>query len=477
MLFGTPEFAIFLLLVLAVYFNLGHRAQNVFLLVASYVFYGWWDYRFLSLLWFTTVLDYNVGRWIQQRKAQQDPVGARRVLLISLVANLAVLGFFKYFNFFIDSAETAFGALGLTFSWPILHIVLPVGVSFYTFQSISYVIDVYRGDLAPAKRLQDFALYVAFFPHLVAGPIQRTNLLGQIEQPRIVTTELWRRGWYLIVVGLLRKMVIADQAAPFVDQAFANPELMSGSQLAAGLGFYALQIYGDFAGYTDIARGTANLMGFTLMRNFQHPYFARNISDFWRRWHISLSTWLRDYLYIPLGGNRLGPARTKINLMITMLLGGLWHGAAWTFVLWGGLHGAYLAVYQWFKSPERRWARPDKTHGSVAGSALAIGFTFCLVALTWLFFRAPNMATAFEYLQGLAYLPRWLPPEVALRGFVMLGLLAAITLLIDLPQALTDDEYCWLRLGDVQLGVLTGAAVILIVLSGGAAAPFIYFQF
>jgi alginate O-acetyltransferase complex protein AlgI len=477
MLFGTPEFAVFLLLVLLVYFNLGHRAQNRFLLFASYVFYGWWDYRFLALLWFTTVLDYNVGRWIVARQERKDQAGAKRVLLISIVANLVVLGFFKYFNFFIDSADAMLSSMGLTVSWPILHIILPVGVSFYTFQSISYTIDVYRKELAPARRLEDFALYVAFFPHLVAGPIQRTNLLGQIEQPRVVTQTLWRQGWYLIVIGLLRKLVIADQAAGFADQAFANPDTMSGAQLAAGLGFYALQIYGDFAGYTDIARGTANLMGFTLMRNFKHPYFARNISDFWRRWHISLSTWLRDYLYIPLGGNRKGPRRTYFNLMVTMLLGGLWHGAAWNFVIWGGLHGFYLAVHHWFSSPDRWWATRLPTSRSTLRTGLAIAFTLSLVVFTWLFFRSPDMATTGSYIKGLAYLPGWLPPETAWRGFGMLGILTGLTLLIDLPQHLTDDEYCWLKLGDRQLGVLTGVAALLIVLSGGAATPFIYFQF
>ncbi len=479
MLFNTPEYAVFLALVLLIYYRMGLRSQNIFLLLASYVFYGAWDYRFLALLWISTLVDYAASHWIERSRERGDRRGMRAAMGLSLTANLGILGFFKYFNFFTASAEALLGRVGLTASWPLLHIVLPVGISFYTFQTLSYTIDVYRGTLKPVRRLDDFALYVAFFPQLVAGPIERaTNLLPQIEQPRVVDQERWRRGLYLILIGLVRKMVIADTAAVFADRTFAHPGLMTSPQLAAGLFFYALQIYGDFSGYSNIARGSAQLLGFDLMRNFRHPYFARNVSDFWRRWHISLSTWLRDYLYIPLGGNRKGRRRTYINLMLTMLLGGLWHGASWNFVLWGGLHGLYLAGYQALRRRIPFWNRTEPARTSRIGTAAGIAVTLLLVVFTWLFFRSHDMATTSAYLTGLASLSGWLhPPLDAWRGFLALGLLTGLTLAIDLPQAITDDEYCFLHMGEWRRAALAGTAVLLIALSGSAAVPFIYFQF
>lgn len=344
MLFNTSTFAFFLFFVLSIYFFLSHRYQNLFLLAASYVFYAWWDYRFLALLLFSTVWDYFLGAALILA-----PTPARRklLLILSLVGNLGLLGFFKYFGFFVTSAAHLLELLGFQPHLPVLHILLPAGISFYTFQSMSYVIDLYRGKIAPARSFLDFALALTFFPHLVAGPIQRADtLLRQIELPRLLTWNHFRTGLLLMLLGYFKKCAIADSLAPFVDRIFLHPERCSSFLLLLGLYFFAFQIYADFSGYTDIARGVSRLFGFELVINFNQPYFATSITDFWRRWHISLSTWLRDYLYIPLGGNRHGGLYTYRNLFITMLLGGLWHGASWTFVLWGGLHGLFLSLHK-----------------------------------------------------------------------------------------------------------------------------------
>ena len=321
------------------------------LLGASYVFYGNWDVRFLGLLLLSTLIDFCAGIWIQRGRERENRQLMRRVLVASLGSQLAILGFFKYFNFFVSSADALMASIGFNHSIHTLAIVLPIGISFYTFQTMSYTIDIYRGAFRPTRNFVDFALSVAFFPHLVAGPIQRArSLLVQIERPRVVTEEDWARGLTLFGIGLIRKVVIADPAGALADGYFADPGVYATVPLACGLVLYGIQIYNDFAGYSEMARGSANLLGFELMRNFRHPYFAVNISDFWQRWHISLSTWLRDYLYIPLGGNRKGRLRTYVNLWLTMLIGGLWHGASWNFVFWGALHGTYLAIYHAWRS-------------------------------------------------------------------------------------------------------------------------------
>jgi alginate O-acetyltransferase complex protein AlgI len=344
MLFNSPSFWVFFSLFFALYAAFNHRWQNRLLLAASYVFYGWWDYRFVLLMLVSTVFDYFAGLLIA---ASAEHKIRRRWLIFSMVGNLGLLCFFKYFNFFIASAQALLHTLGFQSDPWVLSIILPIGISFYTFQSMSYTIDVYRNEIKPTRRFLDFALAVSFFPHLVAGPIMRASmLLPQIERPRRMTWDGWCRGWVLIVIGLFKKVCIADVVSGSADMVFAHPEQCSWPVLLFGLYCFALQIYADFSGYTDIARGVARLIDFELPENFNQPYFAANITDFWRRWHISLSTWLRDYLYIPLGGNRHGTWKTYRNLFLTMLLGGLWHGASWTFVVWGGLHGVYLAVHK-----------------------------------------------------------------------------------------------------------------------------------
>ncbi|MDA1306433.1 MAG: MBOAT family protein, partial [Acidobacteria bacterium] len=325
------------------------------LLVASYVFYGAWDYRFLSLLGISTIIDYVVAL------RMADAAGRHRKawLIVSLVTNLGLLGFFKYFNFFVDSGNALLIALGVDPMPMRLHIVLPVGISFYTFQTLSYTIDVYRGKLDPTRSLRDFALFVAYFPQLVAGPIERaTHLLPQVLNPRRLSMPLLHQGLWLISWGLFKKMVIANNLAIVVDRTFAAGSGATGAEYLIAIYAFAFQIYCDFSGYSDIARGLAALMGIDLMVNFNNPYAATNPREFWRRWHISLSTWLRDYLYVPLGGNRGALWQTYRALMLTMLLGGIWHGAQWTFVVWGLYHGVWLAVHRWM-TMDRGWSLPD----------------------------------------------------------------------------------------------------------------------
>ena len=348
---------------------------------------------------------------------------------------------------------------------------------------------MYRGQLRASKSLIDFALYVAFFPQLVAGPIERaTTLLPQIQRVRVVTWSDWEEGLLLFGLGLFRKVAVADPAGALADGYFADPAAYSSIPLAAGVLLYALQIYNDFAGYSDMARGSARMLGFTLMRNFRHPYFATSPSDFWKRWHISLSSWLRDYVYIPLGGSRGGRMRTHINLMLTMLLGGLWHGANWTFVAWGGLHGLYLIVQHAWKGVAPQLARvcfalpplarrsfttlPGANWTRTARRVIAGASLFCLLNLTWIFFRSPDFATAFTYLERLLALQ-----SGAEGSWVPLAVLASFTLLVDMPQALAEDEYVFLNWPVYQRALASAAAVLVIIASGSTDAPFIYFQF
>jgi D-alanyl-lipoteichoic acid acyltransferase DltB (MBOAT superfamily) len=344
MLFNSLPFVAFFVVVYALYVILKHRYQNALLLLASYVFYGSWDWRFLGLMIFTTTMDFTFGRLLGPT---DDERRRRLILIVSISVNLGILFVFKYFNFFAVSLDRFLSLFALQLGVRVLNVVLPLGISFYTFHNISYIVDVYRRRVEPSRRFVDFALYVAFFPQLIAGPIARpAHLLPQFRKPRVITLDMLRNGAWLILLGYFKKVVLADNMAPFTAQLFGNPHGMHGTEVLFGLYAFAFQIYGDFSGYSDIARGLANLMGFDLALNFARPYFATNPADFWRRWHISLSTWLRDYLYVPLGGSREGTYRTYRNLLITMFLGGLWHGAAWHFVAWGVFHGLLLCVYR-----------------------------------------------------------------------------------------------------------------------------------
>jgi alginate O-acetyltransferase complex protein AlgI len=472
MVFNSFTFALFLPLVLAVYYLLPLRGQNLWLLAAGLVFYGWWDWRFLALLGITTILDFVASNRIGDSK---DPRVRRLWLIASLTGNLTILAFFKYFNFFVDSASALLTAAGVEVHPPTLRILLPIGVSFYTFQEMAYTVDVYRGTIPPCRRLTDFALFVCYFPQLVAGPIQRaSDLLPQLEHPRRVTGAQIRDGCSLIFIGLFKKVVIADALAPFADVHFGQPAAFGGGSLLLGLYAFAVQIYCDFSGYTDVARGISKLLGIELAINFRQPYFATSITDFWRRWHISLSTWLRDYLYIPLGGNRGSRFATYRNLMLTMVLGGLWHGASWTFVVWGTLHGLYLSVHKLLL--ERRGAvqRAPSAVGAVVGAVA----TFHLVCLTWIFFRADSFPEAWTMLTRIV---AWAPGEFFFGGFDLarFGVLVASLLAIDVAHEWGVPAWTsWERRPMVR-GLAYGAALVVWLSLGGVDAnvPFIYFQF
>lgn len=403
MLFNSFDFAIFLPLVFVLYwFVVGKnlKLQNLLLVVASYVFYGWWDYRFLSLIFFSTVVDYAVGVGLGKATA---PTKRKLLLATSLIVNLGLLGFFKYYNFFVDSFVSSFAFFGHEFSASTLSIVLPVGISFYTFQTLSYSIDVYRKDLAPAKGFIEFMAYVSFFPQLVAGPIERaTNFLPQFYTKREFNYGQSIDGLRQILWGLFKKVVIADNCATYANQIFNNSEDYSGATLALGAFFFAWQIYGDFSGYSDIAIGVSRLFGFHLMRNFAYPYFSRDMAEFWRRWHISLSTWFRDYVYIPLGGSKGGTWMKVRNTFIIFLVSGFWHGANWTFVVWGFLNAVYFLPLLLSNNNRSHIDTVAKGKWLPSLSDLVkMLTTFSLACLAWVFFRARDIGHAMEYLTDL----------------------------------------------------------------------------
>jgi alginate O-acetyltransferase complex protein AlgI len=473
MLFNSATFAVFFVVTYTLYVCARHRAQNVLLLVASYVFYGYWDWRFLVLIAGSTVIDYYCGLAIHH---SGERTARRRLLLISLCANLGILGFFKYFDFFATSLQE----LASLFGWQIdrftLDVVLPVGISFYTFQTMSYTIDVYRGRLAPTRNLLDFAVFVAFFPQLVAGPIERAaHLLPQVAAPRQVSEAQFHHGAWLVFFGLFKKVFIADNLAPIVDRTFAAGADPSGVEVIVAVYAFAFQIYGDFSGYSDIARGISKLMGFEIMLNFQMPYFARNPQEFWRRWHISLSTWLRDYLYISLGGGRRGAARVYFNLMATMVLGGLWHGAAWTFVIWGFYQGALLVLHRALApvtgALRRGFGRAERTW-----QLFSIALTVQLVCLGWLIFRAESFSQLFSHLQAIVF--RLGNPADVVREVAAVAFYVAPLLVIQAFKEVTGDMYVLDRLDWRVRGVVYFSMAVLLA-SGGAAGgrEFIYFQF
>ena len=474
MLFNSLEFLVFFAVVFPVYCALSFRAQNVFLLAASLFFYGWWDWRFVFLLLATTAVDYIAGARIHAT----DEVSIRkRWLVASLGCNLVALGFFKYFNFFVGSAAALLNRLGLHLPMWQLQIILPLGISFYTFQSMAYAIDIYRGKLAPAQSFFTYLLFVSFCPHLIAGPINRPDsLLAQVERPRRMSWEQWSEGALLIAIGLFKKMCVADVVAPYVDQAFSDPARFNWQSLGIGAYLFAVQIYADFSGYSDIARGLAKMLGFELMLNFNQPYFSKNPAEFWRRWHISLSSWLRDYLYISLGGNRKGKRRTYANLLTVMLLGGLWHGANWTFVVWGAGHGTWLAAHRWLRERLSRRFHKDQ-EPSWIWSLLAMAITFHTVTLLWIYFRSSDIATANLYLSRLMGAQG--QPIATLYQLVTLSWpIAALLLLIDFPQWRAGSHVAMLR-----WNLFTRSAVIFVLVLGllairpDAKPPFIYFQF
>jgi len=478
MLFNSFAFALFFPIVLILYWVLSHRWQNRMLLVASYIFYGYWDWRFLSLIAISTVIDYVVSIKIGQEQNRTDDGAPRRRklwLIASVCASLGLLGFFKYYNFFARSMADMLGTFGLNPDWFYLDIVLPVGISFYTFQTMSYVIDVYRGVMPPAKSLLDFALYVSYFPQLVAGPIERAKaLLPSIVNKRVFNKVQFHEGLHLILLGLFKKVFVADNLGPAVDHLFKLTDPTWFQVLVGGWGF-AIQVYCDFSGYSDIARGCAKCMGIELMVNFRHPYVAGNPVERWQRWHISLSTWLRDYLYIPLGGSRKGTFNTYRNLGLTMLLGGLWHGAGWNFVLWGTWEGLMLIVHR-LCSPFMESLQFFKNHfPAIVRRLFRMFLMFQLVSLGLIIFRG----------HSIPHIGRMLGSIFSLRGVADASLLwplvyyaLPLTLYEIIQYRLSQDE--WSRIARIPVWIRTivyALFVYLIAFYGAAAQSFIYFQF
>ena len=470
MVFNSLEFVVFFAVVYALYRALPHRPQNWLLLVSSYYFYAAWDWRFLGLLIGSTVVDYSVALYL----GRPHPEPRRRhVLWISIAFNLGVLGFFKYYGFFADNLRVLLDGLGLGVSLPTLHVILPIGISFYTFMTLSYVIDVYRREIPPTRDLLDFAVFVAFFPHLVAGPILRaSSLLPQIARPRRPTSAQMSEGSWLVGWGLVKKVLVADNLARVADSVFANPA-PSAFEVLVGVYAFAFQIYGDFSGYTDIARGLSKWMGIELNLNFLFPYFVRSPQAFWRHWHISLSTWLRDYLYVPLGGNRVSGLLTYRNLMITMVLGGLWHGAAWPFVIWGVYQGALLVIYRW---AGERWqgAHWMSALETPAGRLLGWAVMFHLTCYGWLIFRADSAAAIARMTRGLG---DWTGPAPATLG---LELLFYVTPLLAVHgwEAWKQDLNAVPSLPLVaRYAAFVGLAYLTLLFGEFGGSQFIYFQF
>ncbi|MGB0931041.1 MAG: MBOAT family O-acyltransferase [Chitinophagales bacterium] len=436
MLFNSLPFLVFIATFLPIYFALKGRARLLFCLAASYFFYGWWDVRFLSLIVLSTVIDYVLGLKISQTEEQAE---RKKMLLVSVFMNLGVLAFFKYFNFFTDSFMGLMHTVGIEASWNTLNIILPVGISFYTFQSMSYTIDLYRRKIDVEPDFITFATYISFFPQLVAGPIVRaSDLLPQFRKDHKFDWHEFTMGFGQVLVGFFKKVAVADSLALVVDQIFTSPAGFSSLNLVIGVIFYSFQIYCDFSGYSDIAIGLARMMGFHFPMNFRTPYFSKNFSEFWTRWHISLSSWLRDYLYISLGGNRGGTLFTYRNLMITMLLGGLWHGASWAFVLWGFLHGSYLIV-QRLSSPYVTKIEEKLQVPEWLSNAYSIALVYFLTCFAWIYFRSPDFETANAIISGiLAFKGTTLINMFwIVQGFLLIGMLLLVEVIdtkVDLPE-------------------------------------------
>jgi alginate O-acetyltransferase complex protein AlgI len=476
MLFNSIDFAVFLPIVFGVYWLLQGRDlryQNTWLFLTSAVFYGWWDPRYLILVLFSAGLDYGTGLYMHRTASEPT----RKVFLaISLIGNLGLLGFFKYYDFFVVSFTEAFTVLGVPMEARTLGLVLPVGISFYTFQSLSYTIDVYRRQLVPTSDPVTFGAYVLFFPQLVAGPIERaTALIPQFEKTRRFDTDLAADGLRQMLWGLFKKVAIADQCAPIVDAIFSDASNSSASTLVLGAILFAVQIYGDFSGYSDIAIGCAKLFGFDLMRNFAFPYFSRDIAEFWRRWHISLNTWFRDYLYIPLGGSRGGTAMKVRNTFAIFLVSGLWHGANWTFVVWGALNAVYFLPLLLRSS--NRIHLGTVAHGrSLPTWSESWGMlsTFMLTVFAFIFFRADSVASALDYIQGMLAFSLLTPPD-------HLTVTAAVTVTIMfMGEWLQREKTHALAVAHLPRPVrwsLYLPIALCVGLMSGEKVSFIYFQF
>lgn len=482
MLFNSIDFAIFLPIVFILYWfaaNKNLKLQNFLIVLASYVFYGWWDWRFLSLILFSTIVDYLIGLGLLKQENQSK----RKVLLwTSIIVNLGFLGFFKYYNFFLENFIDAFSFFGTEINANSLNIILPVGISFYTFQTLSYSIDVYKRKLEPTKDFIAFSAFVSFFPQLVAGPIERaTHLLPQFYKKRTFDYSKSVDGMRQILWGLFKKMVIADNCAKYANLIFNDSADYSGSTLVLGALFFTFQIYGDFSGYSDIAIGTSRLFGFGLMRNFNFPYFSRDIAEFWRRWHISLSTWFRDYLYIPLGGSRGGTWMKVRNTFAIFIVSGFWHGANWTFIVWGALNAIYFLPL--LLTNNNRNNLETVAQGKLLPSLKEFSFmllTFSLTVFAWIFFRANDIGHAISYISEILSPSLFVLPKFSGMGNALITIiLVAIFVLIEWQGR--EGQYAIAHLGSKWKRPLRYAMYYAIVIAifwfGGEEQQFIYFQF
>lgn len=488
MLFNSLEFAIFLPIVFLLYwfvFNKRLGMQNLFIVAVSYLFYGWWDWRFLILIAFTTLCSWLSGILIEKYHPDKNNNNkanwAKIISVTNIILNLGILGVYKYFNFFVTSFIDVFSSFGIQLQATSLNIILPVGISFYTFQALSYSIDVYRKELPATKDIVSFFAYVSFFPQLVAGPIERaTNLLPQFHKSRTFDYEKAVDGMRQILWGLFKKIVIADNCATYVNQIFDNYEIHTGSTLLLASILFAFQIYGDFSGYSDIAIGTARLFGINLMRNFAFPYFSRDIAEFWRRWHISLSTWFRDYLYIPLGGSRGGEWMSLRNTMIIFTVSGFWHGANWTFVVWGAFH-ALLFLPLLIGKRNRKFTNTVAENKFLPSpfEFFQMLSTFLLVVVGWVFFRAESISQAFKYIYSTFNSSILSVPYLNNRAYY-LPILSTIVLMI-ITEWINREKNHGLDLSGIKSHIvkfiLYFALIVLIFWFGGKSETFIYFQF
>ncbi len=481
--FNSIDFAIFLPIVFILYWFIttkNLKIQNLLIVAASYVFYGWWDWRFLSLILFSTIVDYTVGLELLKKRDQAK----RRILLCtSILVNLGLLGFFKYYNFFLDNFVTAFSFWGTEIRANSLNIILPVGISFYTFQTLSYTIDVYKRKLDPTKNFIAFSAFVSFFPQLVAGPIERaTNLLPQFYAKRIFDYNKVIDGLKQILWGLFKKLVIADNCAEYANLIFNNSTDYPGSTLLLGALFFSFQIYCDFSGYSDIAIGTSRLFGFDLMRNFSFPYFSRDIAEFWRRWHISLSTWFRDYLYIPLGGSRGGIGMKIRNTFIIFIVSGFWHGANWTFIIWGALNALYFLPLLLLKKNRENFDIVAKgKYLPTIKEFFGIGITFSLTVMAWIFFRAENITHAIYILskifsKSLITIPYFSGWEIALTTILLVIFFTAVEWIGREGQyAISNIGLNWPR--PIRWMYYSFIIFLIGLFMQTKETPFIYFQF
>lgn len=484
MTFNSIEFFIFLPIVFVLYwfvFNKKLIVQNTLVLVASYFFYGLWDWRFLFLILASTIVDYFVGILIHQNEGDR---GKQKIWLwTSILFNVSVLGFFKYYNFFTDSFVDMIQFFGydLSKSWT-LNIILPVGISFYTFQTMSYSLDIYYKRLQPCKDFLSFAAFVSFFPQLVAGPIERaSNLLPQITKTRVFNELQFKQGLKLILWGLFKKMVIADGIAPIVDDVFANYENYSASTLVLGVTMFSFQVYGDFSGYSDIAIGTSKLFGFELMSNFKFPNFARNVAEYWNRWHISLSTWWRHYLYIPLGGSREGKLKAVRNITIIFLVSGFWHGANWTFIFWGAFHAiVFIPVYLMGRNTiYKHNIVGEHTFFPSFIEILQLFWTFSLVTFSRIFFRSPSLTSSFEFIEKLFTNFRYEPYSHPM-GYRMIDYFILLGLFVLYEYRIRKDERNPFKFKSRVVRFFIYTIIIFAILlffDSGIDRSFIYFQF